>query len=709
MFKSVTDKIRFIFVGSPIAALAFSALTVMYLVKYVDLEPKVDSNFFFSREDPTLRAEQKLSAVFPEESQLIVSVEGEVESQEYFNRIDIVSRELMLVDEVSGVKSISMGPGSYKTAIESPLWKRLLISADGHSTSIIVFLPDCDSKIVIPKIEEVTKKYSAPNFDIKVAGVSYAMELIRRYLIRDLHLFSGIAIVLFSCVVLFIFRSFRVLLGTLVSCVDASLLTLIFSQALGVKIGVLTANIATIVFVLTLSHIVFLTNNWRHISRQDGGSLDLVTKKAIAATFEASFWCMLAAMLGFASLLFVPAKPLRELGASGTIGTVLALIVAYGIYPLFLTYGKARKSDAPAQSNAQETFPGHYVWITVFVFFGMGLCIPGLKVLNTDPSLLAYFKKGDVLRDGMEYVDVNGGISPLNLVIRDPHDRPLTGTPEYVRMWELQQALEADHDVGSVVSLPVLLAEGKRYPGAGFLSNEKILQVLSEKKFSSVAKNFITANRKRARFLLRMKESSRVDGKRAAVIDRICNIVVKHGFAVDMVGGMYKLQGEMAQLVIESLIGGLGHLMLMFVLIAYLVARSFRVSLGMVACLCVIPACMLGLSGYFKMPLDIICAPAANVAIGMGIDSMIHMTIWMRRFAAKGQSPWQAWRSARQMQWKAVLSAMLIIGAGFGIFSLSMFPPSQRFGFAVLVGMSAAAPLAIFVLPALVGPWFYRD
>lgn len=198
-------------------------------------------------------------------------------------------------------------------------------------------------------------------------------------------------------------------------------------------------------------------------------------------------------------------------------------------------------------------------------------------------------------------------------------------------------------------------------------------------------------------------------GKRAAVIDRIRNTVVKSGFAVDMVGGMYKLQGEMAQLVIESLIGGLGHLMLMFVVIAYIVARSFRVALGMVACLCVIPAIMLGLSGHFNVPLDIISAPAANVAIGMGIDSMIHMVIWMRRFLAQGQSPWQAWRSARQMQWKAVWSAMLIIGAGFGIFALSMFPPSQRFGVAVLVGMAAAAPLAIFVLPSLVGPWFYRD
>jgi len=56
-------------------------------------------------------------------------------------------------------------------------------------------------------------------------------------------------------------------------------------------------------------------------------------EEAIRITFSSSFWCMLTALLGFFSLLCVPAQPLKELGVSGIVGSLVALSVAYGIYP----------------------------------------------------------------------------------------------------------------------------------------------------------------------------------------------------------------------------------------------------------------------------------------------------------------------------------------------------------------------------------------
>jgi uncharacterized protein len=45
-------------------------------------------------------------------------------------------------------------------------------------------------------------------------------------------------------------------------------------------------------------------------------------------TLPASFWSMVCASLGFASLLIVPAKPLKELGIGGTLGAVVAFACA---------------------------------------------------------------------------------------------------------------------------------------------------------------------------------------------------------------------------------------------------------------------------------------------------------------------------------------------------------------------------------------------
>ena len=45
---------------------------------------------------------------------------------------------------------------------------------------------------------------------------------------------------------------------------------------------------------------------------------------------------MTTTLLGFLSLLVATAKPLRELGIAGAIGTLTAIAVAYSVYPAFL-------------------------------------------------------------------------------------------------------------------------------------------------------------------------------------------------------------------------------------------------------------------------------------------------------------------------------------------------------------------------------------
>jgi len=163
--------------------------------------------------------------------------------------------------------------------------------------------------------------------------------------------------------------------------------------------------------------------------------------------------------------------------------------------------------------------------------------------------------------------------------------------------------------------------------------------------------------------------------------------------------GHYELQGQLGQLIASSLRIGLGGLLLLFVGIAWIVSRSTHRTAAMVACLCGVPLIVLGTAGHIGMPVDIITSPAANVALAMGVDSMIHLVMRMRRLAAHSSSDWQAWLDARAQLWRPILGATLIICAGFGIFSLSSFPPTQRFGFAVILGTLTAATMALIALP----------
>src|SRR5205807_5323312 len=99
----------------------------------------------------------------------------------------------------------------------------------------------------------------------------------------------------------------------------------------------------------------------------------------------------------------------------------------------------------------------------------------GLRKVNTDPSLLDYFKPHRELHDGLEYVDRNGGSNPLTLVVSSADGSKLNTDQAYEKMWSLHGALENYKDVGTVVSLPTLLAEGDRVPFSFFLSYEKMM------------------------------------------------------------------------------------------------------------------------------------------------------------------------------------------------------------------------------------------
>ena len=98
------------------------------------------------------------------------------------------------------------------------------------------------------------------------------------------------------------------------------------------------------------------------------------------------------------------------------------------------------------------------------------LTIPYLWSLNTDPSLLSYFSKKSDIHAGLQYIDKNGGSSPLVIVVNDQNGQTLDTNRIYQRLWELQQELELQPDVGTILSLPTLMAEGKRLPLSFFLN-----------------------------------------------------------------------------------------------------------------------------------------------------------------------------------------------------------------------------------------------
>jgi len=674
-----------------------TVLSIIWISVFVSLVPSVDNNFFFSSDDPQFQSEQLINKLFVrKDSQVIISASGKIDHERYRDKISKLSETLLGVEGVISVNSIThAGPGNTRKAIESPLWKRLIISNDRQATNLVVLVDERQSSEIIKRIEKVIQKFEDKDFHLRTAGLPYVIELIKRYLLRDLKIFSLLAFTIFGLLIFCIFHSKSILFGTMLACLDACMWTFMLTNLFNIPIGLLTANLGTIIFVMTLSHIIFLTFNWRTF-RADLKCKDPV-KKAIQRTFGPSFWSMLTTFLGFISLMFVPAKPLRDLGVSGAIGALVAIVVAYGVFPAFLRLVSPKLRSA-GKIEHYEIKTYRFIdlgkqFIILLIFATCILTLPGLFMIDSDPSLLSYFSKSSEIHKGLSYIDCNGGSSPLILVVRSNTGEKIHSNKSYTQLWNLQESLEQHRAVGSVISLPVLIAQAKQTPVLGwFLPREVLVNAMESTMNDEVAKSFITPDREHGLFLLRMIESYRTL-TRLEIIEEIKAIAENEGMHPEIIGGIYSLQGHLAKLVALSLVGGLSKLIFLFGLITLYLSRSLRVTLSVIASIFIIPLTVLGCFGIYRIPLDVISAPASNVAIAMGIDSMIHMIKSFRRT--------KNWQLVRDELWQPILTSMFVVAIGFGIFLCSTFPPTQRFGGTILFGTVLSALTALYIMPLL--------
>ncbi|PYK63897.1 MAG: hypothetical protein DME50_16485, partial [Verrucomicrobia bacterium] len=250
--------------GSHWLMLVIVGVLLVLVATFVDLTPVVDQNFFFSTNDPGIQQTKKIEQSFPSQPEVILAVSArDISSPRYLSRIQKLTQRAHTIGGVSAVKSLAEGPKSLEDALKSPFWSRLLIAHDRKSTNVIIFMKGRHTEKPIQRLEQIVHELNARDFQIHIAGPPYVVEMLRRSLAHDFLYFSLTAVVLFGLTMAALFRSIRLFVGMLCTCSSAVLLTLLIQSMLGHRIGVLTVNLGTIVFVIALSHLVYMTFNWQ--------------------------------------------------------------------------------------------------------------------------------------------------------------------------------------------------------------------------------------------------------------------------------------------------------------------------------------------------------------------------------------------------------------------------------------------------------------
>src|SRR5207244_13314912 len=152
-----------------------------------------------------------------------------------------------------------------------------------------------DPEKLVTRLEKIVHNSDARDFHIHIAGTPYVIEMLKRSIPHDFRYFSLTAVILFGLTMAAMFRSLRIFLGMFATCTSAVLLTLLLQQIFGRRIGILTVNLGTIVFVVAMSHLVYMTFNWQVLAgrrRQlEKESPDLASD-ALRMTYPPLFWSL---------------------------------------------------------------------------------------------------------------------------------------------------------------------------------------------------------------------------------------------------------------------------------------------------------------------------------------------------------------------------------------------------------------------------------
>lgn len=280
-------------------------------------------------------------------------------------------------------------------------------------------------------------------------------------------------------------------------------------------------------------------------------------------------------------------------------------------------------------------------------------------------------------------------------------------TDKIARIKELHYYLEAQPEIGKVISLATMMEVAESFNDGEPLTNVQLAllySVIPQEFRDIVIEPYVSVEHDQVRINARILDS--MEGlKRDELLRRIESAAVEElGFAPGQVEltGMMVLYNNMLQSLFGSQIITLGVVFLGIFIMFMVLFRSVKLSLIAMVPNVLAATFVLGIMGWFGIPLDIMTITIASITIGIAVDNTIHYIVRYRREFSRDGRYVLALKRSHETIGKAMFYTSLTIILGFSILMLSNFRPTLYFGLLTATAMAIALLGALTLLPWLI-------
>ena len=386
----------------------------------------------------------------------------------------------------------------FEEIINSPIYKEFIISKDGKTSGILVYIK-IDKKLsdliktknnyldkidkgqlsakdkkkykkFLIKYNNYRKSYNRKNHQniveirkiiekyedtakIHLGGIPMIADDMMTYIKNDIIVFGAGVFLFIVCTLWFVFRSLTWVFIPLLSCFFSVSIMVGLLGLVGWKVTVISSNFIALMLILTMAMNIHMSVRYLQFKKENP---NILNSDAILWTSKKMFWPILYTVLtticAFLSLIFSNIKPIIDFGWMMTVGLLVSLSITFTLFPAILNILSKKKANYKdekksiitsflskvAQKNTKTIFVSALLVIIVSII--------GITKLEVENSFINYFDKKTEIYKGMKLIDDKlGGTTPLDIIIKFPDKEKEEKTDDDFDSWDDEEKDEAKY------------------------------------------------------------------------------------------------------------------------------------------------------------------------------------------------------------------------------------------------------------------------
>ena len=647
----------------------------------------------------------------------------------------------------------------FKEILDSPVFRNFVISEDGKTSGIIVYIKKEELKDIKNKTEEeiefykeTLKKKNHENITqireviksykdigrIYLGGIPMIADDMMSFIKSDIIVF-GLGVLLFIIATLwFIFRKLIWIIVPISSCFFSVVIMTGLLGLLGWKVTVISSNFIALMLILTMAMNIHMSTRFLQLRSHFP---NLNNFKIISMTTTKMFWpiiyTVLTTICAFLSLIFSGIKPIIDFGWMMTLGLITSFVITFSLLPTLLGFMSYKNIEIKEDSDSKITSFLGKVSInnknSIFIITSLIiiLSVIGISRLEVENSFINYFNKNTEIYKGMKLIDENlGGTTPLEVILKFPDKVKIkTGEDDEFEDWGDEEnqddekywftkdkvnKIQAVHKyLDSLPAVGKVLSFSSIVEVATQLNNNKPLGtlemgVLYSKIPESIKKDiidpYISIKDNEARISIRIIDSQ--DGLRRNDLINKINFDLQNKLKLNKeefkLAGVLILFNNLLQSLFKSQILTLGLVMIGIFAMFMILFRNIKLSLIGVVPNFIAAFFILGIIGLLEIPLDMMTITIAAITIGIAVDNSIHYIYRFKEEFVKNKDYNKTLKTCHSTVGVAILNTSITIVFGFSILVFSKFIPTIYFGIFTGIAMLLAMISVLTLLPSLI-------